>query len=187
MTSFVKSTAGAVAVVALLAAGFLAPAAKAGSPASPQVIAQATTTAPPVSTSTQKAPAAAREKKSPVDRVEARIADLHSRLKITDAQASQWDAFAQVMRDNAKAMTVALDQRAAAAKTASAVDDMRSYLAVTQAHADGMAKLEPAFENLYNAMSPDQQKNADVVFGSFAQGRGPRGSHKMPASAPTKP
>jgi hypothetical protein len=178
MTSFVKSTAGAVAVVALLAAGFLAPAAKAGSPASPQVIAQATTTAPPVSTSTQKAPAAAREKKSPVDRVEARIADLHSRLKITDAQ---------VLRDNAKAMTVALDQRAAAAKTASAVDDMRSYLAVTQAHADGMAKLEPAFENLYNAMSPDQQKNADVVFGSFAQGRGPRGSHKMPASAPAKP
>ncbi len=181
MTSFAKPTAGAVAVVALLAAGFLAPAAQAGSSASPQLAQAATAPA------TQKTSTTTHAKKTPVDRVEARITDLHSRLKITDAQASQWDAFAQVMRDNAKAMTTALDQRAAAAKTASAVDDMRSYLAVTQAHADGMAKLEPAFENLYNAMSPDQQKNADVVFGSFAQGRGHRGPHKMPASAPAKP
>lgn len=182
MISFAKPTAGAVALVALLAAGFLAPAAQAGSTASPQ-IAQAAPTPP---ASTQKT-STTHAKKTPVDRVEARITDLHSRLKITDAQASQWDAFAQVMRDNAKAMTAALDKRAAAAKTASAVDDMRSYLAVTQAHADGMAKLEPAFENLYNAMSPDQQKNADVVFGSFAQGRGHRGTHKTPASAPAKP
>lgn len=182
MTSFAKPTAGAVAVVALLAAGFLAPAAQAGSSASPQLLAQATTTPP---ASTQKAPTHA--KKKPVDRVEARITDLHARLKITDAQADQWNAFAQVMRDNAKAMTAALDQRAAAAKTASAVDDMRSYLAITQTHADGMAKLEPAFEKLYAAMSPEQQKNADVVFGSFAQGRGHRGAHKTPASAPAKP
>ena len=158
MFSFAKPMTGAVAVVALLAAGVLAPAAQAGSSASPQLVAQASTTTPAPST-TQKAPAATTHaKKKPVDRVEARITELHSRLKITDAQATQWDAFAQVMRDNAKSMTDALDKRAAAAKTATAVDDMRSYQAVTQAHADGMAKLVPAFESLYNAMSPEQQK-----------------------------
>ncbi len=187
MFSFAKPTTGAVAVVALLAAGVLAPGAQASSTTSPQLVAQASTTTPAPST-TQKAPATTHAKKKPVDRVEARITELHSRLKITDAEASQWDAFAQVMRDNAKSMTDALDKRAAAAKTATAVDDMRSYQAVTQAHADGMAKLVPAFESLYNAMSPEQQKNADAVFGNFAQHTAAR-SHakKMPASAPAKP
>ena len=182
MISFAKQTAGAVAVVALLAAGVLAPAAQAGSTASPQVVAQAGTTTP-----TQKMPPSTmRAKKSPVDRVEGRITELRTQLKITDAQATQWNDFAQVMRDNAKTMTAALDKRAEAAKTMTSLDDMRSYLAVTQAHADGMAKLVPAYEKLYSAMTPEQQKNADLVFAKFGQRRhGPRG--KMPASAPAKP
>src|SRR5215472_1914001 len=36
--------------------------------------------------------------------VEHRIADLHSRLRITRDQAHPWDQFAQVMRDNAREM-----------------------------------------------------------------------------------
>ncbi|HTZ79685.1 MAG TPA: Spy/CpxP family protein refolding chaperone [Stellaceae bacterium] len=184
MLSFAKPTAGAVAVAALLAMGVLTPAAEAASPSSPQLVAQASTTAP--APSTTPAPAK-RAKKTPVDRVEARITDLHSRLKITPQQQSQWDAFAQVMRDNAKAMTAALDQRAQmeASKTETAVDDMKSYQAITQAHADGMTKLVPAFEALYDSMSPEQKKNADEVFGSFSRRRAAHGHHA--AVAPAKP
>jgi len=179
MFSFVKPTAGAVAVVALLAAGAFAPGAKAAPSDSPQLVAQGTATPSP-------APAK-KARKTPVDRVEARITDLHARLKITPQQETQWNAFAQVMRDNAKAMTAALDQRAQmeGSKTATAVDDMKSYQAITQAHADGMTKLVPVFEQLYGAMTPDQQKNADEVFGSFSHHRGPRGKAK--AAAPAKP
>jgi len=46
----------------------------------------------------------------------------------------------------------------------SAVDDLRSYQKLADAHADGLKKLVPAFEALYNTMSQDQKKTADAVF-----------------------
>lgn len=39
-----------------------------------------------------------------IDRVEARIAFLRTELKITDAQASAWNAFADALRTNAKTL-----------------------------------------------------------------------------------
>ena len=37
-----------------------------------------------------------------IDHIEGRIAFLRTELKITDAQASAWDAFAEALRTNAK-------------------------------------------------------------------------------------
>jgi Domain of Unknown Function (DUF1520). len=45
------------------------------------------------------------------DAVEQRISDLHTQLKITDAQSKQWDAFAQTMRDNAMKTSQAFHDR----------------------------------------------------------------------------
>jgi periplasmic protein CpxP/Spy len=96
--------------------------------------------------------------------VEARIKDLHSRLHITEAQKTQWDNLAQVMRENAQAMVDLKKQRAADAKSMTAVDVVKSYSEVIQAHEDGMKKFIPAFEDLYNSLSDSQKKIADSMF-----------------------
>jgi protein CpxP len=124
-------------------------------------------TAPAQPSAAQPAPAASaatHAKRSPVDRVEARITQLHKQLKITAAQQPQWDALAQVMRDNAQQMETALKARAQTVSTGSAVDDLHSYEAIADAHADGLKKFVPAFEALYATMSDDQKKTTDAVF-----------------------
>ena len=101
--------------------------------------------------------------------VEMRIRELHRRLKITDTQKAQWDALAQVMRDNAQKMADLEKQRAADAKSMTAVDVVKSYAEVIDAHEDGMKKFIPAFEDLYNSMSDSQKKIADSMFRSKAR------------------
>jgi len=101
--------------------------------------------------------------------VEAHIRDLHKKLQITDAQKPQWDALAQVMRDNAQKMVDLEKRRVADSKTMTAVDVVKSYAEVIDAHEDGMKKFIPAFEDLYNSMSDSQKKIADSLFRSRAR------------------
>jgi hypothetical protein len=99
--------------------------------------------------------------------VETRIQELHRNLRISSAQEPQWRAFAQVMRDNEHALDMILKERATNITKMNAVDDLRSYEKLAEAHAEGMKKLVPAFEALYKTMSNDQKKNADAVFSNF--------------------
>jgi periplasmic protein CpxP/Spy len=99
-----------------------------------------------------------------VDRVEARITDMHAKLKITQAQEDQWAKVAQVMRDNEKAVEPLIKARAENAKTMTAVDDLKSYAEITDAHADGIKKFTPVFAALYDSMSDAQKKQADALF-----------------------
>jgi hypothetical protein len=96
--------------------------------------------------------------------VEARIKDLHKQLHITDAQKPQWDALTMVMRNNAQVMVDLEKQRTADAQTSSAVDVVKSYQSVIEAHEVGMQKFVPPFEALYNSMSDAQKKTADSLF-----------------------
>ena len=100
-----------------------------------------------------------------VDRIEERITDLHKKLHVTSDQEPLWNDVAQVMRDNGKKMRAEVADRTAKLKTMNAVDDLRSYQMITDEHADGLKRLVPAFAALYAKMTPDQQKNADHVFG----------------------
>jgi hypothetical protein len=95
--------------------------------------------------------------------VEDRIAYLHSQLKITPAQETQWSSFADVMRSNSQTMGTLFQQRKAQSNL-SALDDMKQYSAISEAHADGMKKLVAAFEPLYSSFSDDQKKLADETF-----------------------
>jgi protein CpxP len=95
--------------------------------------------------------------------VDDRIAYLHSQLKITPAEETQWKAFADVMRNNGATMSQLFEQRKAATNV-SALDDMQQYATIAQAHADGMKKLVDAFEPLYGSLSPEQKKLADATF-----------------------
>jgi hypothetical protein len=101
--------------------------------------------------------------------VETHIRELHKKLQITDAQKPQWDALAQVMRDNAQKMLDLEKRRVADSKTMTAVDVVKSYAEVIDAHEDGMKKFIPAFEDLYNSMSDSQKKIADSLFRSRAR------------------
>ena len=132
-----------------------------GAPASSVPVSFAALTAhakPPATTEAAPVPAEANAA------VEARIKELHSRLHITAAQQTQWDSLVQVMRDNAKAMTDLQAQKKQDAKAMNAVDAVKSYQAVIEAHEAGMAKFVPAFQALYDSMSNAQKASADSMF-----------------------
>ena len=97
------------------------------------------------------------------DRVEARVKDLHARLRITQAQEDQWSKVAQVMRDNGKHMDALTKTRSEMANM-NAIDDLKSYGEITDAHADGIKKFTPIFKTLYDSMPDAQKKTADAVF-----------------------
>ena len=171
MILFKRPTARAATVAAILlgiivlanplfvASGDLSQAAAAKAPAAREQVAQA---APDAMASAAPEPAAN-------SAVEARIKDLHKRLHITDAQKTQWDALVDVMRENAQAMGDLQKQRAADATSLNAVEVVKSYGAVIEAHEAGMKKFIPAFEALYNSLSDAQKKTADSMFRSRAR------------------
>ena len=101
---------------------------------------------------------------SHVDRVEARIMDLHSKLKITPAQEEQWTAVTRVMRENARTMDAVRQSRLENAANMTALDDVKSYSEIVEAHAEGLKNFVPAFEALYESMSDSQKKLADQTF-----------------------
>jgi periplasmic protein CpxP/Spy len=105
----------------------------------------------------------AKPKRSRTDRVEQRIKTLHDDLHITADQEQLWTPVAQAMRDQATAMQQAIAQRRQN-PSMNAVDDLKSYEAIADAHAQGLQKLVPAFDALYASLSDDQKKEADTLF-----------------------
>jgi periplasmic protein CpxP/Spy len=97
------------------------------------------------------------------------IAKFHDTLKITPEQEGQWSKLAAVMQENAVAMRAATEARKEKGTNMNAVDDLKSYSAVTDAQAEGMHKFIPAFEALYASMSDEQKKNADAIFTKHVQ------------------
>ena len=96
--------------------------------------------------------------------VEKRISELHAKLKITSDQETLWSAVANEMRDEGKTFTSAIQTRDGSAKTMTAIDDLNSYADLASLHADSMKKFITVFTPLYNGMTADQKKNADLVF-----------------------
>jgi protein CpxP len=141
----------------------------------------------PASTPSSTAPAAKKSHmQRRMDEVEQQINDLHEELGITDAESSQWNAYAQVMRDNAQNTGKALHERHQKMESMSADDSMKSYAQLAQLNADNMQKLSSAFTSLYAVLSPEQKQTADELF----RNRPPKqrmGGHKehegKPASA----
>jgi len=104
-------------------------------------------------------------------RIEQRIKRLHDRLKITASEEQLWAEVADSMRSSAQTVGALIRERSEKAKSMNAVDDLRAYQAIAEAHAAGTAKLVPAFQALYAAMPPEQQKIADAVFAASTHRR----------------
>ena len=100
-----------------------------------------------------------------------RIAQMHQRLRITPAQEDAWNAFAQVMRDNANAVEQDYQQRASAMKTMNASQNLQDYARIEQDRAQRVQKLSAAFDSLYGQLSDEQKSTADAMFRHYEMTR----------------
>ena len=105
-----------------------------------------------------------------IDRVEGRIAFLRAELKITEAQATAWNAFADALRSNAKKLgevrASTMPQPGAgqqqAPTLAARLDVQERWLL---ARLEGTRAIKAAFTQLYGTFSDDQKKAADELLG----------------------
>lgn len=104
-----------------------------------------------------------------IDRVEGRIAFLRAELKITEAQATAWNAFADALRANAKKLAEVrpsmMSQSAGqqqAPTLAGRLDLQERWLV---ARLEGIRAIKAAFSPLYSTLSDDQRRAADELLG----------------------
>jgi len=99
-------------------------------------------------------------------RVDERIKELHETLNITPDQEPQWKKVSHVMRKNEASIHKLVEARNEK-EGATAVEDLKSYEAITHEHDQGLKKLIPVFEAFYNGLSADQKASADDMFGKY--------------------
>ncbi len=152
------------------ASGDLGQAATAKPPSAQEILVRAAPSQATPVPAPEESPRTAAKANAAVDaKVDARIKAMHSKLRITPAQDTQWKAVAQVMRDNAHAIADLREEGVEQAKSMSAMDQLKSYAAITDAQAAGIHKFLPAFQALYDTMSDAQKKTADALFRSRAR------------------
>lgn len=94
---------------------------------------------------------------------EARIAALKAELKITDAQAPQWNRFAEALRGTAKSMEGAQRQMMQSGAPATLPARLARQEEMLSAHLASVKILKEALETLYASFSDDQKKIADGI------------------------
>jgi len=98
------------------------------------------------------------------DHIEGRLAFIKAELKITDAQAAQWSAFADAVRGNINSM---LEMRKSMMSGLGASSTLPERLALEDklvtAHLAAVKRTEEAVAKLYGALTDDQKKIADTI------------------------
>jgi chromosome segregation ATPase len=128
--------------------------------------------------------AAQRQAGDPAQRVEARLAELKTNLKITDAQLPQWNAFADTVRKQAREGGERMRTHRAAEKGAKS-ENLTAIQRLEQRQkfmAEASTRLNEVLASarpLYAALSPEQQKIADDLMAR--QGERRHGGHNRPA------
>jgi hypothetical protein len=99
-----------------------------------------------------------------IDRVEGRIAFLRTELKITDAQSSIWNAFADALRSNAKNLgEVRSSMMGQGGATPTLVDRLTLQEKWLASRLEGTRAIKSALTNLVGSLSDDQKKTADEL------------------------
>jgi hypothetical protein len=99
----------------------------------------------------------------PFEHVEGRIAYLKAELKITDAQAAAWSAFADTMRADATAMKAMHDDMAKSGMPATTPERMMARRQMMTTRMSMMERSEMSVKALYAALSVDQRKAFDQM------------------------
>lgn len=97
------------------------------------------------------------------ERVEGHIAFLKTEIKITDAQNSQWNTFADVLRKNAKMMSEARGMMMQAATAMSAPDREDQEVKRLTARLEAIKATSAATRALYAILTDVQKKTADEL------------------------
>lgn len=103
-----------------------------------------------------------------IDRIEGRIAFLRAELKITDAQTSVWNAFAETLRSNAKKLgemrsSMMPQATAGQQKAPTIIERVESQERWMQVRLEGTRTMKAALSKLYESLSDDQKKSADEL------------------------
>jgi LTXXQ motif family protein len=95
--------------------------------------------------------------------VEGRIAALKTELKITEAQAPQWQRFADALRGAAKSMEAMQGQMMKADAPAPLSARLARQEEMLSAHLASVKALKAAFDPLYASFGDEQKKVADGI------------------------
>jgi hypothetical protein len=95
-----------------------------------------------------------------IDRIEGRIAFLKTELKITDQQADTWNAFAEILRSNARKLG---ELRAAMTPQASLADRLAWQEKWLEARSENTRTIRVAYDDLAAKLSEDQKKSAEQL------------------------
>ncbi|HYG84802.1 MAG TPA: Spy/CpxP family protein refolding chaperone [Azospirillum sp.] len=100
----------------------------------------------------------------PFEHLEGRIAFLKAELKITDAQAPQWTAFADALRTSAKAHQGMVERSSKASAPATWLDRLALQQTALSVRLESLKALETAAKPLYAALTAEQKILADRLF-----------------------
>jgi hypothetical protein len=109
---------------------------------------------------------------APFAHIEGRIAFLKAELAITDAQAPQWSAFADALRERAKVMRDSMTNMMQADKPANAADRTDAMVKMMSAHLESMKTFATAEKALYAVLTDAQKETADELLGGSMMGAG---------------
>jgi len=118
----------------------------------------------PADTGSTPPSASAHPKPPALDPIAERLKYLHDRLGITPGQEPLWADLARVMQDNAKAVTPLIRERLQVTKNRTAVETLDIYERLGEAQLEGLKNFLAAFRALYDKLSDQQKKIADVIF-----------------------
>ncbi len=109
----------------------------------------------------------------PTEKVEARLAYIHTALKITDAQQVQWNAFAEKMRQLAVTREKAMQQWRETMSRSSGKHEHIELSVVERLeyrqrmHSDAITRIDEVLsvvKPLYEVLSAEQKQVADALF-----------------------
>ena len=109
---------------------------------------------------------------APFSHIEGRIAFLKAELAITDAQAPQWNALADALRENAKGMRELMTDRMQADKSENAADRTDAMVKMMTVRLESMKSIAAAEKALYAVLTGSQKGIADELLGGPTMGMG---------------
>jgi uncharacterized small protein (DUF1192 family) len=98
-----------------------------------------------------------------IDHIEGRIAFLRTEIKITDAQTSAWNAFADALRANAKSLGEVRTSMMAGAAPQTLLDRLTLQEKWLAARLEGTRAIKSALTNIVGTFSDEQKKMADEL------------------------
>jgi hypothetical protein len=100
----------------------------------------------------------------PFRRIEGQLAYIRTELRITDAQAPQWNVFADAVRaQSSRLRQTVMQAMRAAARPVPAPQQIEQRIALVSAHLEALRAVQVATGPLYAALSEDQRRTADEL------------------------